>query len=379
MPTSPTTDPVGRRPPAPHLPVSLALVGAGPEARDWLAALEAAGVAVRATECEDASGFAAALRDPLDLVLVWDDAAGERALSVLAVAEQEGSEVAVAVVVHAEAAAGARAAQGEGAAALLARSSAELLPETLRWILSGARLETRSELAGRIAHDLNNRLAPIPLVLNLLRRSAGRPLDPGQLDAVELATRGSMAAVRELSELLAAPPEAPVRIGAKHLLALAARSWRRPLAATVGASTSVIADYPPDLAAVRVDPIRLLQVLWCLARRALDGAAGGDLQFRGRNLQATLGRDAAALGPAVELRVVCGGSAVEVGEGPEPSPWRSAPYDLAGVRAVVEAHGGSLRALAAAPDGCGYAIVLPVPVGASRPTGSSRSSRSSAR
>ncbi|HUP43340.1 MAG TPA: hypothetical protein VM599_09030 [Thermoanaerobaculia bacterium] len=359
MPRAPDSEAAGRAPAEPLLPVALALVGGGPEASRWRSALETAGVAVRAAECEDAAGLAPALRDPLDLVLVWDDAAGERALSVQAAADREGSTVAVAVVTHPAAEATARVALEQGAAALLARGSAESLPETLRWLLRAVRLETRSELIGRIAHDLGNLLAPIPLAVTLLRRAEGRPPGPGQLDALESSARGSMAAVRELTELLVAPPEAAVRIRAKHLLALAARSWRHPPAATAAAPAEVIADYPPDLAAVRVDPVRLLQVLWCLARRALDAAPGGELSFRGRNLEPALAGDPAPHGPAVEIRVACGASGVEAAAG-RAAPAGQADRDgPAGVRAVVEAHGGSLRALTAGPDGSGYAVVLP--------------------
>lgn len=343
-------------------PVVLHLVGAGAEAGRWLGALTEAGVASRASESEDVAAVPAALRDPLDLILVWDDAAGERALAALAAVRREEMAVEVAGVLHPEAEEAGRALLERGAAAVLARDRPERLPATLERILRAVRIETRTELTGRIAHDLNNLLAPIPLAVQLLSRAAGRPPDAGTLDAVDLATRGSMAAVRELSELLVTTPEAAVRVRAKHLLALAARHWRRPPPATAAAPSGVITDYPPDLAQVRVDPVRVLQVLSCLARRALDEAGGGELRFRGRNLERAGGPDpgpATGAGrAAVELRVLCGASGAESGAAEaEPAP---GPADaLAAVRAVVEAHGGSLERLAGGPVGVGFAVVLP--------------------
>lgn len=364
MPRTPATDPLATAAPELRLPVGLHLVGAGAEGGRWLGALTEAGVAFRASEGGDVSGLRPALRDPLDLVLAWDDAAGERALAALAAVAGEGMAVAVAAVAHPEAEAAGRALLEGGAAAVLAREFPERLPATLGRVLRAARLETRAELTGRIAHDLNNLLAPIPLALQLLRRAAGRPPATGTLDAIELASRGSMAAVRELSELLVAPPEASARIRAKHLLALAARHWRPPPPATAAAPAAVIVDHPPDLAQVRVDPVRMLQVLSCLARRALDAAGGGELHFRGRNLETDLQPGAGAA--AVELRVLCGASGEEPADAPAASPPASAD-GLATLRAMVEAHGGSLRALDASPDGRGFSVILPAAPAAGAP------------
>ena len=342
-------------------PVSLHLVGAGAQAGRWLGALTEAGVSFRASESEDAAAVPAALRDPLDLILVWDDAAGERALAALAAVGREGMAVDVAGVLHPEAEEAGRELLERGAAEVLARDRPERLPATLQRILRAVQLETRAELTGRIAHDLNNLLAPIPLAVQLLSRAAGRPPDAGTLDAVDLASRGSMAAVRELSELLVTTPEALVRVRAKHLLALTARHWRRPPPTTAAAPSGVFEDYPPDLAQVRVDPVRVLRVLSCLVRRALDEAGGGELHLRGRNLERAFDPDprggAGAGRAAVELRVLCGVSGAEISAA-EAEPASDPADALSAVRAVVEAHGGSLERLPA-PDGVGFAVVLP--------------------
>jgi signal transduction histidine kinase len=350
------------------LRAGLHLVAPGPEAGRWRAALAEAGVDARVSESADVAGLRPALRDPLDLILVWDDAAGERALAARAAVVREGMEVPVAAVLFPGAPAAAPALLAAGVAAVLAPGLPELLPGTLERALREARLVAREALIGRIAHDLNNLLAPIPLAVQLLQRAPGGPGAAGQLGAVDLATRGSMAAVRGLSELLATPAEAPLRIPAKHLLALPARHWRKVLGGRSGDPPGVLSDYPSDLGSVRGDAVRLLQVLTCLARRALDQAVGGDLLFRGRRADGETGEP----GPSIELRVVCGASGFQAAPEPEAptgpdSAAAGAPADdLAALRELVEAHGGRLRTLSIGPEAAGYALLLPAAAASTR-------------
>lgn len=391
MSQSPSTEPGAGPAPEAALPVRLLLVDAGAEAAAWRAALEAAGVAVRTRAIEDPGGVAVALREPFDLILVWDDAGGWRAPEVLAAVRREGFEVPVAVVADPGAetpggrvpygAASALGGPSATVAAILLRGRPGWLPGALARILRQVRLETRMALTGRIAHDLNNLLAPIPLAVQLLRRHAPGPADPGQIEAVDSASRGSMAAVKDLSELLVAREDVAVEVGAKHLLAITARHWRQALGSRGGAPIGVLTDYPPDLASVRVDVERLLQALSCLVRRALDGAPGGELLLQGRNVEAApasgwapggdRGADRSAAivgvredgGRAVELRVACAPSGVEVFAGEvEVQAVAAEGLDdggLEAIREVVEAHGGALGLLPTGRAGKGFAVLLP--------------------
>ncbi len=401
MSQSPSTEPGAGPAPEAALPVRLLLVGAGEEAAAWRADLEAARVAVRTRAIEDPGGVAAALREPFDLILVWDDAGGWRAPEILAAVRREGFEVPVAVVADPGAktpcggvpygAASALGGPSATVAAILLRGRPGWLPGALARILRQVRLENRMALTGRIAHDLNNLLAPIPLAVQLLRRHGAGPADPGQIEAVDSASRGSMAAVKDLSELLVAREDAALSVRAKHLLDITARHWRRALGSRAGAPIGVLADYPPDLASVRVDVERLLQALSCLVRRALDGAPGGELLLQGRNLEPApasgrapggdRGADRSAAivgvredgGPAVELRVACAPSGVEafareaevqavVAEGLDDG-------GLEAIREVVEAHGGELGLLPTGRAGKGFAVLLPAISGGPRARG----------
>jgi len=313
---------------------------------------------------------AAALRDPLDLILVWEEAGGSRAEEVFAALQREGVPVPVAVV------AGPETAGLPGAAAVLPRERPAWLPGALERVFLRQGLEYRLALTGRIAHDLNNLLAPIPLAVQLLERghrpaeSGGRdaPAPAGPIESIDTASRGSMATVRELAELLVAPLEGPLQLRAKDLLAIAARHWRQALAGRPGEPAGLLTDYQPDLATVRVDVPRLLQVLSCLARRTLDAAPGGELLLLGTNV----GARPSPAGPAVELRVACAASGVEVRLARAGLEERVRGEELAALREVVEAQGGELWRLPSAPDQMGFAVLLPAA------SGGRRSSRSPA-
>jgi DNA-binding response OmpR family regulator len=338
--------------------VRLLCVAAAAGADDWIGALGAAGFDVRAARIEDAAAVRSALRDPLDLVLAWDDAGGERAGAVLAAARDAAATVPVAVVGHPAAEHGLLRALDQGAAAGLEAGRPGRLPAELRRILQGEWLLTRIALTGRIAHDLNNLLAPIPLAVQLLQRNGDPVSARGQLQSVDAATRRSMDAVKELSELLVAKVATPLRVRAKHLLTLASRPWR----GLPSGAPAVLTEYPPDLGGVRVDLLPFLQVLWCLARRAVDDVAGapgsaGELLFSGRNLDRP---PAAGQAGEVELRVVRAPSTAFAGQ-PEADPLRAPePSDrLATILGMVEAQGGTLAVLDGPPDLAGYALVLP--------------------
>lgn len=335
----------------------LLLVAAPPGAEAWTAELAEAGIDTRRASVRDPSGVAAALRDPLDLVVAWDDEAGGRAAAVVAAVRAQGAGVPVAVVAHAAAEEGVLRAVAEGAAAVLESGRPRRLPAALGRILEREWLAARLALTGRIAHDLNNLLAPIPLAVQLLQRAPAPSAERGQLDSVQTATRRSMVAVKELSELLAADASLPLQVRTKHLLALASRSWRR----LPEAAHTVLTDYPPDLGSVHVDLVGILRLLWCLARRALDAAGStaddpGALLFSGRDL---------ARGPApetagVELRVVSSPTAGFEGRhdldpvrAPEP------PDRLDAVLEVAAAQGGVLTVVDAGLGRAGYSLLLP--------------------
>lgn len=335
-------------------PARWLFVGAGAAGARWSSVLEEASLPCRIALAEAAREVPDRLQDPLDGILAWDDGTGELAAAVTEQASAAGPPVPVLAVAHPRAPEGAVRALACGAVGVLDREHPERLPAAVRRVLRESALRTREVLVGRIAHELNNALAPVPLAAQLLRRSLARPdagAEPdGQVDAIDQASRASMRSVRQLSELLEARDDAPLRVRAKHLLAIAAQGWRE----APGRSGDVLVEYPPDLPAVRVVVGRSLQVLACLARRARDRAGAGELLFLGRE-------DGTG---AVELTIGCGpaGAPGPVGR-PDPVAWDVAPAGgedgLAEVLLAAEEDLGSLRGVEARGGWVGFAVVLP--------------------
>ena len=348
-------------------PIRLLLVAEGGDgAEEWMTPLERADLPVEFRVVATPEGAAAAVRDPFDLVVAWDDAAGRRVEEVAARLAADRCTVPLVAVTHPDAGvpeigldpgvdAGAGPGAGPGAVvgAILDSTRPELLPQEVRRCASVAEVALRNALSERIAHDLSNLLAPIPLALQLLRLPS-----PGgdALNAVDTSTRRAMGAVKDLSALLTAPEDQPVRIGAKHLLILASRVW-------AGAGHGVLTDYPPDLGSVRVRGVAFSRLLWCCARREMDraGRTPGDLVFLGRNLEEE---------GEVELRLGCVSPAEEEGGaslaarpvaeemGSEGGP-PAGLADLVHLVGAVAREDGTLEALLVGERPAGFRIRLP--------------------
>ncbi len=309
----------------------LLAVEGGPPAQDeaWLDGLARAGFDVRRMDGE--GGLRSALRRPLDSILAWDDAAGERALATLAAVRRAGLGVAVIVVAHPRAPAAALRCLEQGAYGVLDADRLERLAPMASRLLEDLHRDTVDALIGRVAHDLNNVLAPMPLVLQLVRMRGSA--ERGHLATLDGAVRGSMNAVRELSELVLARAGGALKVRTKHLVALAAARFREGL----GGARLVFSEYPPVVAPIRVDATRVLEVLACLGRRVLD-AVGGDeeLRFRVRDLEAPKASDGA--GGALEAEMVVAADDETVRWAPD-----SADGDLATVGKIVAEEGGVLE------------------------------------
>lgn len=342
------------------------------DSEPWLAGLGRAGFAVRWAGAGGEADLSAALRQPLDLVLVWDDEGGERALAALAALRREVSAARVIVVAHPRAGEAAVRCLERGAYGVLEGDQPDRLPPLAGRVLADLHAETVTALAGRIAHDLNNLLAPIPLALQLVRDRgptgirAGTGAAGGHLATIDVSVRGSMGAVRELSELVLARPGRPLEVRAKHLVALAAGRLREGF----GGTRQVLGEYPPDLAPVRVEATRALQVLCALGRRVRDAAGDGEeLVLRGDGVELPTRPGAPAPGAGVAL-------AVAAGRSPDPGTAAWAPggggAELATLREVVEAEGGTLEVAPGSGPGRAFRVLLPAAAPAGRPRPAAR-------
>lgn len=324
------------------------LISPGAAAGEWTAELDGADEPARATVVEAPEDAARALRDPTDLVVVWDDAEGRRARRAAALLLEARSPVPLVVVAHPDAAVDA---VPESAMAILGPARSHRLAAELRRALAVAESEMRVALSERIAHDLSNLLAPIPLALQLLRQPGPDGPPASTVEAIDVSARRAMTAVKELSALSTAPDRAPVRVGARHLMILAARAWMEG-----EPRIGVVTEYPPDLGHVRVRAVPLARLLWSCARRELDRAGDsgeGDLVFLGRNLPGE-----------VELRIGWVGSAGGESEPLAERRVRAAQSDPeARASALAEAAavaGGTCETLVSEGEPAGFRLRLPV-------------------
>ena len=149
-------------------------------------------------------------------------------------------------------------------------------------LLRAQRLESVGTLAGGLAHDLNNILAPIMMSIRLLeRRLAG---DPEGLECVtmlaQLADRGANI-VRQVLSFARGIEGDRMPMQVKHVLREVIDIFRQTLPRNI----TVLQDVPSDLWSALADATQLHQVLMNLAVNARDAMPdGGTLTLSGQNV-----------------------------------------------------------------------------------------------
>ena len=149
-------------------------------------------------------------------------------------------------------------------------------------LLRSQRLESIGTLAGGLAHDLNNILAPIMVSVRLLERKLAK--DPEGLECVamleQLAARGANI-VRQVLSFARGVEGDRVPTELKHIV----REVSEILHETLPRSITVAEDVPSDLWSARADPTQIHQVLMNLAVNARDAMPGsGTLSLSAQNV-----------------------------------------------------------------------------------------------
>ena len=149
-------------------------------------------------------------------------------------------------------------------------------------LLRAQRLESVGTLAGGLAHDLNNILAPIMVSVRLLQRKLAQ--DPEGLECVamleQLASRGANIVRQVLSFARGIEGErAPTQV--KHIIREVADILRE----TLPRSITVRQETPSELWSALADATQIHQVLMNLAVNARDAMpGGGTLTFSAQNV-----------------------------------------------------------------------------------------------
>ena len=226
-------------------------------------------------------------------------------------------------------------------------------------LLQKQRLETIGMVAGGIAHDLNNVLAPLVLGIGSLRRKITDDHGVRLLQTMDsTAQRGAEILQQVLSFARGTQrPAGPVDVGE------VIRGMERLLAATLSGSIELSIDIAPDLRRPRVDAAQLQQVLLNLCVNARDAMPGsGRLSIRAENAAPGAGD----VGEHVVIRVTDSGTGMpeeirrKIFEPFYTTKATGTGIGLATVLSIVKRHGGSIDVDSVVGQGTEFRVRFPV-------------------
>jgi len=147
-------------------------------------------------------------------------------------------------------------------------------------MLRTQRLESIGTLAGGVAHDLNNALAPILMISELMRMRY--PDATEMIDTIELSARRGADMVRQLLTFAKGAEGARLIVQPHHLFS----EIERIIKGTFPKSIQLRTHYTPDLKTVKGDATQLHQVLLNLCVNARDAMPrGGTLTLKAENTE----------------------------------------------------------------------------------------------
>lgn len=149
-------------------------------------------------------------------------------------------------------------------------------------LLRSQRLETIGSLAGGIAHDLNNVLAPVLMMADLLQEEHKGSSEWGMLETVRTSARRGSELVKQILSFAHGVSNEPMALQLRHLI----RDMIKLMQDTFPRSIRFEFHLAADLWTVRGDPTQLHQVLLNLCVNARDAMPdGGLLTIAARNVK----------------------------------------------------------------------------------------------
>lgn len=233
-------------------------------------------------------------------------------------------------------------------------------------MLRTQRLESIGTLAGGVAHDLNNALAPILMIVELLRMQY--PDATEMIDTVEVSAKRGADMVRQLLTFAKGAEGARLLVQPQHLL----REMERIIKGTFPKNIQLRTHYAPGLETVNGDSTQLHQVLLNLCVNARDAMPnGGTLTLKAENtvMDATYASSVpgALPGPYVVWRVTDTGTGIppEILERIfEPffstkGPDKGTGLGLSTIVGIVRSHGGFIQVKSVPGQGSTFSVYLP--------------------
>ncbi|HEV8537654.1 MAG TPA: PAS domain S-box protein, partial [Bacteroidota bacterium] len=218
--------------------------------------------------------------------------------------------------------------------------------------LRGQRLESIGMIAGGIAHDLNNVLAPILMAVQLLRMRATDAQTKHLIDLLETSTERGSRMVRQVLTFVRGIGGDPIDVIISQLL----HDMEGIIKDTFPKSIDVFTNVPDDLWAVSGDPTQLHQVMMNLCVNARDAmASGGKITITARNVvfdqQSLSTHPGSRPGPYVTVMVTDTGSGIPadaIGKIFDPfystkESGKGTGIGLSTVKSIVKNHGGFIE------------------------------------
>lgn len=238
----------------------------------------------------------------------------------------------------------------------------------LQQLLRAQRMESIGTLAGGIAHDLNNVLAPIMMSIDLLRLGEANPQRQAILGTIEGSAKRGADMVKQVLSFARGVTGQRIEVQVGQLLRETEKIIRDTFPKNIQAQSEIL----EDLWVIQGDPTQLHQVLLNLCVNARDAMAeGGVLSITASNL--LLDEHCADVtiearpGPHVVIEVADTGSGIS----PEVLERIFEPFfttkelgkgtglGLSSTLAIVKSHGGFVRVHTEMGTGTKFGVYLP--------------------
>jgi PAS domain S-box-containing protein len=234
--------------------------------------------------------------------------------------------------------------------------------------LRAQRLESLGTLAGGIAHDLNNVLAPILMSVTVLRERISDERSLRLLDSLQQTAERGASIVRQVLAFARGMEGSPVLLDPRNVVQDVANIVRETFPRDVRLHTEA----PRELWSINADPTQIHQVLVNLCVNARDAMPdGGELTLEAENVMVDAETAAQQLGakpgPYVVLKVTDTGTGIpeEIRERIFEPFFTTKPQGkgtglgLATVLAIVEGHHGFLDLYSQPNRGTCFKVYLP--------------------
>jgi PAS domain S-box-containing protein len=239
------------------------------------------------------------------------------------------------------------------------------------------RLESIGLLAGGIAHDLNNVLAPILMAMDLFKLRYTEPADQARLEMVRKSAERGAGIVRQVLTFARGVDGERMTLQPQHLI----KEVRNLLQETLPRSIDIVLDLEADLPAIIGDPTQLHQVLVNLGVNARDAMPHGGVLTFGAKRECLAGPRVTQSGLTVPAGNYLNLFVRDTGSGisPEVMEHILEPFfttkargegtglGLSTVLGIVRGHGGGLDISTTLGKGTEFRVLLPVATGQENP------------